>query len=176
MSCYRNGGCGPYEQLSCTECPASRPEYAKAHDTQQQTHTISIYQFHPELIAEGVHVFLAPYGNFVRLHQDEALTEAIITSVKRKYFYVAARYNGTASGTEWKFSKEGGSFVAKDEYNGEYVIWMSRADYQSYITRSNKLREIKNFFRLLSDMQANKLMDEDIDTIHNIINIRTMNV
>lgn len=27
MSCYRNGGCGPYEGLSCTECPASHPEY-----------------------------------------------------------------------------------------------------------------------------------------------------
>ena len=27
MKCYRNGGCGPYEQLSCGECPASKPEY-----------------------------------------------------------------------------------------------------------------------------------------------------
>ncbi len=25
--CYRNGGCGPYESYSCTECPASKPEY-----------------------------------------------------------------------------------------------------------------------------------------------------
>lgn len=24
--CYRNG-CGPYEHISCSECPASRPEY-----------------------------------------------------------------------------------------------------------------------------------------------------
>ena len=29
MSCYRNGGCGPYEMCSCTECPASKPEYLK---------------------------------------------------------------------------------------------------------------------------------------------------
>lgn len=28
MSCYRPGGCGPYEYLSCYECPASKPEYA----------------------------------------------------------------------------------------------------------------------------------------------------
>lgn len=28
MPCYRNGGCGPYEGRSCTECPASHPEYA----------------------------------------------------------------------------------------------------------------------------------------------------
>lgn len=31
MSCYRAGGCGPYEQLSCSECPASKPEYANRH-------------------------------------------------------------------------------------------------------------------------------------------------
>lgn len=28
MACYRNGGCGPYEMRSCSECPASKPEYA----------------------------------------------------------------------------------------------------------------------------------------------------
>ena len=27
MACYRNGGCGPYEMMSCSECPASKPEY-----------------------------------------------------------------------------------------------------------------------------------------------------
>ena len=29
MSCYRKGGCGPYEMYSCSECPASKPEYAQ---------------------------------------------------------------------------------------------------------------------------------------------------
>lgn len=29
MACYRSGGCGPYEMLSCSECPASKPEYLK---------------------------------------------------------------------------------------------------------------------------------------------------
>lgn len=28
MTCYRSGGCGPYEMYSCSECPASKPEYA----------------------------------------------------------------------------------------------------------------------------------------------------
>lgn len=32
MKCYRNGGCGPYEQLSCGECPASKPEYKSGDD------------------------------------------------------------------------------------------------------------------------------------------------
>ena len=27
MTCYRKGGCGPYEMRSCYECPASKPEY-----------------------------------------------------------------------------------------------------------------------------------------------------
>lgn len=27
MQCYRSGGCGPYENRSCSECPASKPEY-----------------------------------------------------------------------------------------------------------------------------------------------------
>lgn len=29
MKCYREGGCGPYEERSCSECPASKPEYLK---------------------------------------------------------------------------------------------------------------------------------------------------
>ena len=28
MKCYRDGGCGIYEGYSCSECPASKPEYA----------------------------------------------------------------------------------------------------------------------------------------------------
>ena len=26
-TCYRSGGCGPYENRPCNECPASKPEY-----------------------------------------------------------------------------------------------------------------------------------------------------
>ena len=29
MTCYRKDGCGPYEMYSCSECPASKPEYLK---------------------------------------------------------------------------------------------------------------------------------------------------
>lgn len=28
MTCYRKGGCGPYEMYSCSDCPASKPGYA----------------------------------------------------------------------------------------------------------------------------------------------------
>lgn len=28
MTCYKSGGCGVYEMYSCSECPASKPEYA----------------------------------------------------------------------------------------------------------------------------------------------------
>lgn len=27
MACYKSGGCGVYENRSCNECPASKPEY-----------------------------------------------------------------------------------------------------------------------------------------------------
>lgn len=27
MNCYKSGGCGVYENRSCDECPASKPEY-----------------------------------------------------------------------------------------------------------------------------------------------------
>ena len=27
VTCYRKGGCGPYEMYSCSECPASKREY-----------------------------------------------------------------------------------------------------------------------------------------------------
>lgn len=27
MTCYKSGGCGVYEMRSCSECPASKPEY-----------------------------------------------------------------------------------------------------------------------------------------------------
>lgn len=36
MSCYRKGGCGPYEMYSCYECPASKPEYAKKYVSQDK--------------------------------------------------------------------------------------------------------------------------------------------
>lgn len=32
MKCYKNGGCGVYEMRSCSDCPASKPEYADKAD------------------------------------------------------------------------------------------------------------------------------------------------
>lgn len=32
MTCYREGGCGPYEMLPCQECPASKPEYLEHYE------------------------------------------------------------------------------------------------------------------------------------------------
>lgn len=33
MTCYKDGGCGIYEMYSCTECPASKPEYLNKRKT-----------------------------------------------------------------------------------------------------------------------------------------------
>lgn len=37
MNCYRKGGCGPYENRSCYECPASKPEYAERYLEEEMT-------------------------------------------------------------------------------------------------------------------------------------------
>lgn len=39
MKCYKSGGCGPYEMLSCSECPASKSSYLdkKAEVPKQET-------------------------------------------------------------------------------------------------------------------------------------------
>lgn len=36
MQCYRDGGCGPYEGLSCTECKAGKPDYKQRKMAKQQ--------------------------------------------------------------------------------------------------------------------------------------------
>lgn len=39
MTCYRSGGCGPYEMRSCNECPASKPEYRKREEQRMNSNT-----------------------------------------------------------------------------------------------------------------------------------------
>ena len=46
MTCYRSGGCGPYENRSCSECPASKPEYLD----KVNTITNDIIEFVPQSI------------------------------------------------------------------------------------------------------------------------------
>lgn len=41
MACFRKGGCGPYEMCSCSECPASKPEYAKRYENKLLDKAIS---------------------------------------------------------------------------------------------------------------------------------------
>lgn len=36
MKCYRSGGCGSYECLSCNECPASKPSYLERSITNEE--------------------------------------------------------------------------------------------------------------------------------------------
>lgn len=40
MTCYKNGGCGIYEMYSCSECPASRPEYLNKNESEATEITI----------------------------------------------------------------------------------------------------------------------------------------
>lgn len=40
MKCYRSVGCGPYENRSCSECPASKPEYVSRNQKNQSAESI----------------------------------------------------------------------------------------------------------------------------------------
>lgn len=88
MQCYRDGGCGPYEGLSCTECKAGKPDYKQRKMAKQQK---DMAEFIDSTLAEkeeanmgkprvaqvlGVEVgevFTAdtPYGQFKRCVVDE---------------------------------------------------------------------------------------------------------
>ena len=69
IKCYRDGGCGPYEMLSCSECPASKPtqkaiEQLKwyfekdnglaAEDIIKESATLAILALEKELRSEGL--------------------------------------------------------------------------------------------------------------------------
>lgn len=59
MSCYRDGGCGPYEMYSCNECPASKPEYknrsVQATSTPVATNYDRLIRMTPEELALWMH-------------------------------------------------------------------------------------------------------------------------
>lgn len=48
MSCYRAGGCGPYENRSCNECPASKPEYLNRDKASSEKKPIKVSVFMSE--------------------------------------------------------------------------------------------------------------------------------
>lgn len=52
MKCYRDGGCGPYENRSCSECPASKPEYAHRNEEHEEK----------ELLSKHKHIFAIKGG------------------------------------------------------------------------------------------------------------------
>ena len=41
MKCYKSGGCGVYEMRSCSDCQASKPEYADKADITKDESDIS---------------------------------------------------------------------------------------------------------------------------------------
>lgn len=61
MTCYRNGGCGPYEMYSCNERPASKPEYLRTRKT-IITNGDRIRAMTDEELAE---LLEGPYGNML---------------------------------------------------------------------------------------------------------------
>jgi hypothetical protein len=52
MTCYRNGGCGPFEMYSCNVCPASKPEYLQREQPKPKTRADQLRAMTDEELAE----------------------------------------------------------------------------------------------------------------------------
>lgn len=59
MPCYRSGGCGPYEHLSCSECPASKKEYLVPKSEPKVGKNTGIQEMFPMEYVQGYHAALA---------------------------------------------------------------------------------------------------------------------
>lgn len=64
MSCYKDGGCGIYEMYSCSECPASKPEYLKRKtSTPQRLQAIgSLHDVSKQILDSDMISLLRLYG------------------------------------------------------------------------------------------------------------------
>lgn len=51
MTCYRKGGCGPYEMYPCNICPASKPEHLQREQKKPKTEADRIRAMTDEEIA-----------------------------------------------------------------------------------------------------------------------------
>ena len=60
MACYRNGGCGPYEMYSCSECPASKSEYAQKQSTCSEKQQVRLIDANP--LTSALRHYQYPYG------------------------------------------------------------------------------------------------------------------
>lgn len=69
MTCYKSGGCGVYENRSCSECPASKPEYAYKNNTDE-----SYKEFFEKYYKEH-----CQHGDVYAINSDGTLGEKIGT-------------------------------------------------------------------------------------------------
>jgi len=53
MKCYREGGCGPYEMQSCSECPASKPEFVEKKEVYMGKQSTTSQENQPEAVNYG---------------------------------------------------------------------------------------------------------------------------
>lgn len=60
MTCYRNGGCGPFEMYSCNVCPASKPEYLQREQPKPKTRADQIRAMSDEELANLFQEYACP--------------------------------------------------------------------------------------------------------------------
>ena len=87
MTCYRKGGCGPYEMYSCSECPASKPEYLEREHPEEKKDDL-INQLFSGVLSNGKRCDLCkqPYNYNYPIKVRSGIDGEIykINTVKRK--------------------------------------------------------------------------------------------
>ncbi len=73
MPCYRPGGCGPYEGLSCTECAASHPEYLQTRDPNTRMAAVQSAAATALAMHKELHTLIDQSGRAVRLRDADTV-------------------------------------------------------------------------------------------------------
>lgn len=89
-------------------------------------------------------IYLTPEGNNTRIYRSRELPlKAVITSVKRKYFYAKME----SGGKELKFDLATGVHAANPDDNASWKLWLSKDSYLFEHERTEKLRALKEILR-----------------------------
>lgn len=69
MTCFRKGGCGPYEMFSCSECPASKESYLERYYKNAETVKKNIESTWPDYKIDLANSELLVSKHSVKLHK-----------------------------------------------------------------------------------------------------------
>ena len=110
MPCYKNGSCGPYEMYSCSECPASKPEYALRNQEEGKTSFFAkqkesrvINQDIKEVALKICNTEIGMFEEFKkRLKESKSVNEEDVAIIVRDFFIANANVMKELSDLEKK--------------------------------------------------------------------------